>query len=61
MIYPPAPWKSFHFGGYYLKQTKMARLMAAFNQPVKHYLRNDISKVADTLDALGAVKWRLNE
>ena len=26
MIYPPAPWKNFYFGGYYLRQTKMARV-----------------------------------
>jgi DNA-directed RNA polymerase len=27
MIYPPAPWKNFFFGGYYLKQTKMAKVL----------------------------------
>ena len=27
MIYPPAPWKNFYFGGYYLKQTKMAKVL----------------------------------
>lgn len=37
MIYKPAPWKSYVFGGYYLKQTKIARLLSQFNQPVKHY------------------------
>jgi len=26
MLYPPAPWKNFYFGGYYLKQTKMAKV-----------------------------------
>jgi DNA-directed RNA polymerase len=27
MIYPPAAWKNFFFGGYYLKQTKMAKVL----------------------------------
>jgi DNA-directed RNA polymerase len=26
MIYKPAPWKNYFFGGYYLKQTKMAKV-----------------------------------
>lgn len=26
MIYPPAPWKNYFFGGYYLKQTKIAKV-----------------------------------
>ena len=26
MIYKPAPWKNYNFGGYYLKQTKMAKV-----------------------------------
>jgi len=32
MIYPPAPWKSFNFGAYYLKQTKMAKLLPHFRE-----------------------------
>jgi len=27
MIYRPAPWKNYFFGGYYLKQTKMAKVL----------------------------------
>lgn len=30
MIYQPAPWKNQKFGGYYLKQTKMAKVLANF-------------------------------
>ena len=26
MIYKPAPWKNYFFGGYYLKQTKLAKV-----------------------------------
>jgi len=26
MIYQPAPWKNYYFGGYYLKQTKMIKI-----------------------------------
>lgn len=26
MIYQPAPWKNYFFGGYYLKQTKLAKV-----------------------------------
>ena len=35
MIYPPAPWKNFFFGGYYLKQTKMAKVQPMFKEAVK--------------------------
>lgn len=30
MIYKPAPWKNFNFGAYYLKQTKMAKIVPNF-------------------------------
>jgi len=26
MVYQPAPWKNFNFGGYYLKQTRLAKV-----------------------------------
>jgi DNA-directed RNA polymerase len=34
MIYKPAPWKNFNFGGYYLKQTKMAKVHPQFRMAV---------------------------
>jgi DNA-directed RNA polymerase len=36
MIYPPAPWKNFNFGGYYLKQTKMAKVIPNFREALKY-------------------------
>jgi len=30
MIYPPAPWKNFFFGGFYLRQTRMAKVEPNF-------------------------------
>jgi DNA-directed RNA polymerase len=42
MIYPPAPWKNFYFGGYYLKQTKMAKVMPNYREAVKYLQRSDM-------------------
>jgi len=42
MIYPPAPWKNFYFGGYYLKQTKMAKVQPQFEEAVKYLQRSDM-------------------
>jgi len=36
MIYPPAPWKNYYFGGYYLRQTKMAKVMPNFREAVQY-------------------------
>ena len=30
MVYKPAPWKNYNFGAYYLKQTKMAKIIPNF-------------------------------
>lgn len=60
MIYPPAPWKNFFFGGYYLKQTKMAKVLPQFMEAVKYLNRANIEPMCNTLDILGAVKWKLN-
>ena len=27
MLYKPAPWKNYYFGGYYLKQTRLAKVL----------------------------------
>jgi DNA-directed RNA polymerase len=61
MIYPPAPWKNFFFGGYYLKQTKMAKVQPMFKEAVKFLQRSDMSPLCNVLDILGSVKWRLNK
>lgn len=60
MIYPPAPWKNFFFGGYYLKQTKMAKVLPQFMEAVKYLNRANIEPMCNTLDILGGVKWKLN-
>ena len=60
MIYPPASWRSFVFGGYYLKQTKLARLLPNFSSPVKHLACSNLGQIGSTLDNLSMVKWRIN-
>lgn len=43
MIYKPAPWKNYYFGGYYLKQTKMAKVDPQFFEAVRYMKRADLS------------------
>lgn len=60
MLYPPAPWKNFYFGGYYLKQTKMAKVAPQFKEAVKYLSRADMKPLCNVLDILGSVPWQLN-
>ena len=60
MIYPPAPWKNFYFGGYYLRQTKLAKVEPQFHEAVKYLIRADIQPMCQVLDILGSVKWKMN-
>ena len=61
MIYKPAPWKNYTFGAYYLKQTKMAKIISNFREA--HHLLNksDISKICNVLNIISDVKWRVNK
>lgn len=43
MIYKPAPWKNYFFGGYYLKQTKLAKVHPQFREALKYMSRADLS------------------
>mmetsp|Transcript_7811 Transcript_7811/g.7269 ORF Transcript_7811/g.7269 Transcript_7811/m.7269 type:complete len:185 (-) Transcript_7811:1303-1857(-) len=61
MIYQPAPWKNYHFGGYYLKQTKMAKVVPNFKEAIKYFNKTDLSQMCSVLDTLGVVRWRLNK
>lgn len=61
MVYKPAPWKNYFFGGYYLKQTKMAKVHPQFREAVKYLNRADLSGMCNVLDVLGSVKWRVNK
>jgi len=61
MLYPPAPWKNFYFGGYYLKQTKMAKVAPQFKEAVKYLSRADMRPLCNVLDILGSVPWQLNK
>lgn len=61
MVYTPAPWKNFYFGGYYLKQTKMAKVLPNFKEAIRYMGRADISNLCGVLDVLGSVKWSLNK
>ena len=48
------------FGGYYLKQTKMAKVLSNFHEGVKYMQRVDLLNMCHVLDILGSVKWRIN-
>jgi DNA-directed RNA polymerase len=60
MIYSPAPWKNFFFGGYYLKQTKMAKVMPNFREALNYMHKSNMKPMCEVLDILGSVKWKLN-
>lgn len=61
MIYKPAPWKSYNFGAYYLKQTKIAKLVPNFKEAHDLLRRNDISNMCHILDIMSSTKWRVNK
>lgn len=61
MIYKPAPWKNYNFGGYYLKQTKMAKVHPQFREAVKYLNRADLSNMCSVLNYLGSIEWRVNK
>lgn len=61
MIYQPQKWKNTSIGGYYLRQTNIAKIVPGHNQARSLYSFNDTSKVMKALDTLGSVKWRVNK
>ena len=61
MIYKPAPWKSHNFGAYYLKQTKMAKVIASFREAQQLLNKSDISQVCNALNVVSDVRWRVNK
>jgi DNA-directed RNA polymerase len=61
MIYKPAPWKNYFFGGYYLKQTKLAKVNPQFREAIKYMNRADLSSICNVLNTLGNVEWRVNK
>lgn len=61
MIYKPAPWKNYFFGGYYLKQTRMAKILPQFMEGIKYMTKADLSKICEVLNTLGSVAWRVNK
>lgn len=61
MIYKPAPWKNYYFGGFYLKQTKLAKVAPQFREAVQYMARSDLSAICNVMDKLGSVAWRLNK
>lgn len=61
MIYTPAPWKNYYFGGYYLKQTKLAKVHPNFREAIKYMHRADLSSICKVLNNLGNVEWRVNK
>jgi DNA-directed RNA polymerase len=61
MIYKPLPWKSFKIGSYYLRQSPFAKVMPAFHEATMLFDTNNISTIANVLDKLGSIKWRVNK
>ena len=57
MIYPPAPWKNFYFGGFYLRQTKMAKVEPAFMTAIGYLTQTDLKPMCKVLDILGGTPW----
>lgn len=60
MVYPPAPWKNFFFGGYYLRQTRMAKVEPNFMTAVRYLMQADLQPMCQVLDILGKVPWTIN-
>ena len=57
MVYKPAPWKNYNFGAYYLKQTKMAKIIPNFKEAQYLLKSTDISSICNVLDVLSSTKW----
>jgi len=60
MVYPPAPWKNFFFGGYYLRQTRMAKVEPQFYTALQYLVQADLQPMCKVLDILGKVPWTIN-
>jgi len=61
MVYPPAPWKNFFFGGFYLRQTKMAKVEPNFASAVGYLTQTDLKPMCRVLDILGQTPWSVNK
>ena len=61
MIYKPAPWKNYFFGGYYLKQTKLAKVNPQFKEAIRYMNRADLSSICIVFNTLGNVEGRVNK
>lgn len=64
MLIPPKPWVTWKSGGYLEHRVKMVRIRG--DRTARAYLQaadqeHKLSTVAQALDALGAVPWRINE
>ena len=53
-------WRHFKIGGYFLRQTAIAKIIPDHYEATSLYESNDISSVMKVLDVLGSVKWRIN-
>lgn len=60
MIYRPAPWKNNSFGGFYLKQTNLAKVAPYFKEAINYLHRADLSRLCAVLDDLSLVPWKVN-
>ena len=60
MIYTPMPWKSFKIGSYFLRQTKLTKILSEHKEAESLYEYTDISIPMRALDLLGQVKWKIN-
>ena len=60
MINRPAPRKKYSFGGFYLKQTNLAKVDLYFKEAVNYLNRADLSSVCTVLNNLSLVPWKVN-
>lgn len=61
MIYKPAPWKNHVLGAYYLKQTKIAKIIPNFREAHHLLSKTDISQICNALNIISDIKWRVNK
>ena len=60
MVFKPAPWRNFHFGGYYLRQTRLAKIEPNFMQAMDYMASSDLKPMCQILDILAQVPWAIN-
>ena len=60
MIYPPSDWKNLNIGGYYLRQTNMAKIYPGFFEAKSVFNNNNLGVIMEVLNMMNNVPWRIN-